>query len=152
MYKIYKVEQGDTLESIADKFGTTVPIIQKINDLKVGDAIVANQYLIVPVQKGVLFDLYVVQPGDNMYEIARKYGVREEDLLKLNGIDKNQYIYPNEEILVPRKGVRFYITNEGDTMGSASEALQSNPAQLLFQNETIYLLPDQLLVAKTENS
>lgn len=150
MYKIYKIEQGDTFESIARKFNTTVETLKKINGMNDTDNILVSQYLIVPVQRGVLFDIYVVQPGDNMYQIARRYGVKEDALLKLNGLEKNQYIYPNEEILVPRKGVRFYITTEGDTMTTASEQLDISPGQLLLQNETIYLLPDQLLVYKKE--
>lgn len=87
-----------------------------------------------------------------MYQIAKKYDVDVDKLLKLNGIDKDEYIYPNEEILVPRKDVNFYITKEGDTLASAAEILETNPAALLFQNETIYLLPDQLLVYKKEEN
>lgn len=152
MYKIYKVEEGDTLDSIAQKFGTTADTIRKINGLNEEDAIHNNQYIIVPVQRGVLFDLYVVQPGDTMYGIAQKYGVRESDLLKLNGLKPNEYIYPNEEILVPRKGVEFYITEEGDTMASAASKLQVTPGQILLQNETVYLLPEQLLVVKKDQT
>lgn len=152
MYKIYKVEAGDTLESIARKFGTTEDTLRRINGFGDSDLIRDNQYIIVPVKRGSLFDLYVVQPGDSMYQIAKKYDVDVDKLLKLNGIDKDEYIYPNEEILVPRKDVNFYITKEGDTLASAAEILETNPAALLFQNETIYLLPDQLLVYKKEEN
>lgn len=146
MYKIYKIEAGDTFESVAKKFNTTVDMLKRINGMNEEDNILVSQYLIVPVERGVLFDIYVVQPGDNMYQIAKRYGVKEEELLKLNGLEKNQYIYPNEEILVPRKGVKFYITAEGDTIVSASDKMNISPGQILLQNETIYLLPDQLLV------
>lgn len=150
MYKIYRIEEGDTLDSIARQFGTTADILRKINGLNENDSILNNQYIIVPVQKGVLFDLYIVQPGDTMYEIAKKYGIREGDLLRLNGLKPNEYIYPNEEILVPRKGVEFYITDEGDTMKSAADKLNVTPGDILLQNETIYLLPEQLLVVRKE--
>lgn len=150
MYRIYKVEEGETLQDIAKKFNTDVETIQKINGFSLSDTPRANQYIIVPEERGVLFDLYVVQPGDNMYEIAKRYNVSEEDLLKLNGIDKNEYIYPNQEILVPRKGVNFYITREGDTLVSAADAMKVSPGEVLLQNETIYLLPEQLLISKRE--
>ena len=93
MYKIYKIEAGDTFESVAKKFNTTVDMLKRINGMNENDNILVSQYLIVPVERGVLFDIYVVQPGDNMYQIAKRYGVKEEELLKLNGLEKNQYIY-----------------------------------------------------------
>lgn len=151
MYKIYKVLKGETLEDIAQKFNTTVEELNRINASDSMLAIKEGDFIIVPMPRGSFFDVYTIKPGDNMYAIAQKYGATEADLLKLNGIDKDDYIYPGEEILVPKSGVKFYITNEGDTMNSVSEILDVRPGQILLQNENVYLLPEQLLVFKKDN-
>ncbi len=150
MYKIYKVLKDETPEDIAKKFNTTPTELSRINGGESLDTIKEGDFIIVPIQEGAFFDSYKIQKGDTVYAIAKKYGANEMDLLKLNGLDKDDYIYPGEEILVPKKGVRFYITNEGDTMNLAAEKLDVRPGQILLQNENVYLLPEQLLVFKEE--
>ena len=150
MYKIYKMETGETLDDVAKKFRTDVETLEKINGFSSMQGPTPNQYIIVPEQRDVLFDLYIVQPGDNMYRIAKRYNVSEDNLLKLNGINKNDYIYPNQELLVPRKEVAVYITKEGDTLMGAASALDLSAEDLILENETIYLIPDQLLISKKE--
>lgn len=150
MYKIYKVLKDETPEDIAQKFNTTPAELSSINGGESLDSIKEGDFIIVPIQEEAFFDSYKIQKGDTIYAIAKKYGANETDLLKLNGLDKNDYIYPGEEILVPKKEVRFYITNEGDTMNVAAEKLNVRPGQILLQNENVYLLPEQLLVFKKE--
>ncbi len=48
-YIEYEVQDGDTLEAIAAKFGVTVEAIEKANDLKPGDLIVPGQILKIPI-------------------------------------------------------------------------------------------------------
>ena len=94
MYKIYKVTTGDTLESIAKKFNTTVRELQDINGK---DYISFGEMIIVPNnQNDDWFDTYIVQKGDNLYAIAQKYNISLIDLLNINGLDKDDYIYPNQ--------------------------------------------------------
>ncbi len=146
MYKIYKVTTGDTLESIAKKFNTTVRELQDINGK---DYISFGEMIIVPNnQNDDWFDTYIVQKGDNLYAIAQKYNISLIDLLNINGLDKDDYIYPNQEIMVPKKNVKVIITKEDDTLNSASKRLGMNTEEMLYQNDNIYLLPEQLLVYK----
>lgn len=144
MYKIYKVSMGDTLESIAKKFNTTVLDLQNINGK---DFITMGELIIVPNNKNSeWFDKYVVENGDSLYSIANKYNISLSDLLDINGLDKDNYIYPGQEILVPKSNVNIIITKNNETLRSASDRLGLNDSELLIQNETIYLLPEQLLV------
>lgn len=144
MYKIYKVKTGDTLESIARKFNTSVSNLQDINGF---DYITMGQMIIVPNNtSGEWFDTYVVQKGDNLYSLAQKYNVSLNDLLNINGLDKDNYIYPGQEILVPKSNVDVIITRGDETLVSASERLGLKSDDLLRQNESIYLMPEQLLI------
>lgn len=146
MYKIYKVTAGDTLESIARKFNTTVKDLQDINDK---DYITLGELIIVPNNTSSnWFDTYVVEKGDNLYSIAKKYNISLVDLLDINGLDKDNYIYPGQEIMVPKNGVNVIITNSKETIADASKRLGLTTEELVRQNENIYLLPEQLLIYK----
>lgn len=144
MYKIYKVVSGDTLESIAKKYNTTVKNLMDINGK---DYIVMGELIIVPnTMKNDWFDIYVVKKGDNLYSIADNYNISLNDLLNINGLDKENYIYPGQEVLVPKDNVNIFITKDNDTLRSASDNLGLNLEMMLEQNDNIYLLPEQLLV------
>ena len=65
MYKVYKVSQGDTLESIAKRFNTTVKNLREINGK---DYIVMGELIVVPNTKdSEWFDVYTVQKGDTLF-------------------------------------------------------------------------------------
>ncbi len=146
MYKIYKVVAGDTYESIAQRFNTTVKNLQDINGK---NYITLGELIIVPNnQNDNWFDVYTVEKGDNLYAIAQKYNISLTDLLNINGLDKDNYIYPGQEIMVPKNNVKVIITTDDETINSASKRLGLNNEELLYQNDNIYLLPEQLLVYK----
>ncbi len=146
MYKIYEVSKGDTLESIAKKFNTTVSNLQDINDK---DYIVLGELIIVPNNtKREWFDIYTVQKGDSLYKIAKEYNISLEDLLSINGLDKENYIYPGQEIIVPKKDVNIIVTRELETIDSASQRLGLDNNELVYQNDKIYLMPEQLLIRR----
>ncbi len=149
MYQIYKVESSDTLEKIAHKFGTSIEKLREINGL--GD-IYAGGYILVPNQMmkhdSDLYMTYIVQKGDNAYAIARQYGVPYETLLRINGLDENDYIYPNQQLLIPRNSNEVYVTKDTDTIQSLYNAYKNNWDSFLSQNQTIYVVPDQMVTYK----
>ena len=146
MYKIYKVKSGDTLESIARKFNTSVNNLLDINGI---DYINVDQMIVVPNNtNNEWFEIYTVKKGDNLYSLANKYNISLVDLLNINGLDKDNYIYPGQEILVPKNSVSVIITREEETLDSASLRLGLDNDSLLKQNNTIYLMPEQLLINK----
>ncbi len=149
MYKIYKVSMGDTLSSIAKKFNTTIDNLQNINSK---DYINMGELIIVPNNSNNdFFDMYIIEKGDSLYKIAQKYNISLIDLLDINGLDKDNYIYPGQEILVPKKNINMIITKEDETINSASERLGLTEMDLLSQNDNIYLMPEQLLININNN-
>ena len=149
MYQIYRVEQSDTLEKIARKFETGVEELRKINGL--GDIYVGG-YILVPNQikheDSDLYITYTVQKGDNVYAIARQYNIPYETLLRINGLNENDYIYPNQQLLIPKNGNEVYVTKETDTIQSLYNTYQNNWDSFLAQNQTIYVVPDQMIINK----
>lgn len=82
----YYVKKGDTLRKIADKLGTTVDAILKVNtQITNPNLIYVGQAITIP---GGL-STYIVQKGDTLKIIANKYGTTVEKLLGLNPNIKN---------------------------------------------------------------
>lgn len=92
------------------------------------------------------FEYYTVQKGDSLYQIGLKYNLTPQEIASLNGLEINEYIFPGQRLMIPRKGVRMYITKDGDTLGNVSSSLGLTPDEIIRMNQNIYLLPEQLIV------
>lgn len=148
MYEIYNIQPGDTLSSIASKYGTTESMILQINGLPDNYKIVPGTQIVVPVEQNKTYRYYTVKKGDNIYQIAKKYNIDYDLLLKLNGLDKDDYIYPNQTILLPKNGLTIYLTKQGDTITDIIENLNTTLEELINENPNIYLAPEQIIVFK----
>ena len=92
----YIVQEGDTFESIATEFGTTVSTLKKINGVK---SIKPGQQIIVTDEEDGI--IYTVRENQNIKVFANKYGLNLNDLMTLN------YITDDSEML--RKGQEEFI-------------------------------------------
>ena len=150
MYTIYQVQNGDTLASVASNFGISVNNLSSLNGIMVGSLLNPGDYIVVPkVQnENPYFREYVVKKGDSIYGIARANNISPSQLLRLNGLNDTDIIYPDQKIMLPRNGVSFYITESDDTLNDVTKGLNVSANELARQNETIYLTNDQLIVYK----
>lgn len=143
-YQIYKIQIGDTLDDIAAKANTTIEELNKIN--KNLNNLIPGDGVIVPSFEVDGYETYIVQPGDTMYSIAKNKGVAIDELLSFNGIDPNDYIYPNQKIIIPKNSQNIYVTKMNDTLDIVSAYFNTTPAELISQNNEIKLLPEQVIV------
>lgn len=143
---IYIVEKGDTIESIGRKYNIPVIEIIKANNLKAPYLLNEGDSLTIPTGLYNIFDYYVVKKGDNLYEIAQKNNISLDILLGVNGLDKDEYIYEGQTILIPKSDVKLYITKTGDTIESVSDFFKAPGVDLIYSNNSIYLLPGQLII------
>lgn len=142
MYGIYQVSAMDTLDSIAKETGATIEELKKLNGMIVDMSLKEGSFLIVPKYDSS-YEKYTVQKGDNMYAIARKYGMDYQSLLKLNGLDDKDYIYPNETILIPR-GLKAYVTEE-ESLETISTKLNQPLSDIVSKNSNIIVKSDQVI-------
>lgn len=148
MYTIYQVMPGDNLQVISDKFNTSIENLRKINSLPFNYDLTVGEQIIVPSISKEPFIYYTIRKGDNMYEIARKYNVDLNTLLRINGLNKDDYIYPGEELMIPQGNIQTYIVENGETLYDVSNKLNTNVDKIIEDNDSIYLLPGQLLIIK----
>ena len=146
MYEIYTMKEGDALEQIANMYNTTVGILREINGIMGGYGLNPGTQIVVPVEKKQPYQYYTVKKGDNMYDIAREYDIDYNLLLQLNGLDDGDYIYPNQTIMLPKKGIKIYMTKSDDTLDLVLNRMGITIDELLRENENIYLREDQILV------
>lgn len=151
MYEIYQIKNVNTLDEISEELNISISELidinglEKINNLKDGD------YIIIPRRKNDNFITYIIQNGDTIYSLANKYNLNYEQLLNLNGLDKEEYIYPGEKIMVPNSNVLFWITNDNETLNDVAEKLDTTINEIMNYNSKIYLKPEQLFVIKKKD-
>lgn len=146
MYDTYVIEKNDTIDTISSKFKTSPEVLYQLNgyvlDIKPGNT------LVVPRITSKYFDYYIVNKGDNLYKIAQNNNIDADLLAQLNGINKTDYIYPNQTLLIPKAGSILYITAVGDTLSEIAKGFNVSVDKLISQNDNLYLQPEQLIVYK----
>ena len=117
-YLLYKVQKGDTLWDIANKYNTTVDTIKSINNLS-STSLTVNQQLFIPknANMGVKNNIYVVQKGDTLYDIALAKGVSVKEIKDINNLTSD--ILQIGQILnipLPSSGEINYVVQKGDNL------------------------------------
>lgn len=154
MYQVYQVLVGETIESIANKLNITADELRRLNGIGDNAIIRQGSYIIIPGNMNNNmngydnnmngfndngYKKYIVKQGDNMYAIARDNDVDFKTLLSLNGINENDYIYPNQEIIIPTR--KTYVTNNNDTVKEVLDKLNIDIDKL----GDLYLMEDQVI-------
>lgn len=112
---VHKIVRGDSLSTIARRYGTSVSKLMALNGLRnhniragrtlilPGNVIAEPQFAGLagtPVRATVRPDEYVIQRGDSLWSIARRFKVTQQQLLAWNGISAKAYIQPGQKLKV----------------------------------------------------
>lgn len=151
MFRIYRIMQGDTLESISRQIGVNLDELKRINGIMGNPTLIPGTNLIIPNREEETYITYIVKNGDSIYDIARRNNIDRRILLLINGLDEDDYIYPDEKLLIPKEGIGLYLTEEGDTISGIGENLSINLDDMLKMNDTIFLSPNQVIVYRMNN-
>ena len=133
----YKVQKGDTLYSISQKFNTTVDEIKRLNNIS-SNNIYINQELYIPStntlpsiplpippindDENEEYSEYIVQKGDSLWKISRDYNISVKDLIELNNLTTTT-LQIGDKLLVPiqTNNEKTYIVKRGDTLWSIAK-------------------------------
>jgi membrane-bound lytic murein transglycosylase D len=123
----YRVHRGETLSSIARKYGTTVNNLRQTNHLA-RSSVNAGTYLKVPTPnrasvitqiakptkaKTSSGQVYVVKKGDTFYNVSKRFAVSRSNIAAWNNLSANSNL---------RLGQKLVIKGGGQQLASASPA------------------------------
>ncbi len=94
----YFVEEGDTISSLAEKFGVSAETIAWANDVKVSSALKPGQELIILPVSGTL---HLVRPYDTLSEIASWYQGNAQEIVEFNGLESPQALLAGDILIIP---------------------------------------------------
>lgn len=121
---IYTVQTGDTLKSIAAKYGTTWQALAAANNIINPNIIYPGQRLTIsfstqppPSQPPPVSNpgFHIVQPGETLQIIAARYGRTWQQLAAANNLGNANLIYTGQRLIIPA-APRYYTVVRGDTL------------------------------------
>jgi N-acetylmuramoyl-L-alanine amidase len=136
----YKVVAGDTVSTIADRYGLTSEELRQINNLASNNLRI-GQVLKVPAIKTTATASasksnstpreYQVREGDTISGIAQRMGVKEENIRKLNDIS-DDLINAGQTLKVAAGGTveKEYVVVAGDTVSTIADRNKMSSADL----------------------
>jgi membrane-bound lytic murein transglycosylase D len=98
MYLVHTVKKGENLSRIAYRYGISYKMIVSFNKIRKG-IIHPKQELIIPIPRGSIHH-YRVKPGDSIYKIARKFGVKVATIKQRNDL-KSDIIHVGDKLVIP---------------------------------------------------
>lgn len=117
--KIYTVKAGDTLSTIASRYGVSVVRLKRANRLS-GDSLRIGDRLEIPTQVAVSdapkrvakSRTHRVRSGESLYTIGKRYGVSVDRLKAANGLRRNT-IRVGQELVIPTRSSGGAAVSEG---------------------------------------
>ena len=126
----HRIKRGETVSTIASRYGVSQYAILAANNLKRTSKIYAGKELIVPVpldgdaswsasRRNKSYDnytsknsIYVVRRGDTMWDIARAFGTTVSALRRINYIERGSRIYVGQKLKIPSSATKLKKKNK----------------------------------------
>jgi LysM repeat protein len=127
--QVHVVQRGENLTRIALRYGTTVTAIAQANGIRNPSYIYAGQRLRIPTGGGGGSytggtssggGTHVVQRGENLSQIALRYGTTVTAIAQANGIRNTSLIYVGQRLTIPGGGYTAPASSRGG--GTTSSA------------------------------
>ncbi len=119
---VYVVKEGDSLWSIARKFGVSLRAIAELNNISIDKILQIGDRLRIPAelphssssrkaeeqvkQIPTGGQVYQVRRGDSLWTISRKFEIKVEDIARVNNISLDKPLQIGDKLLIPGSGNR----------------------------------------------
>jgi LysM repeat protein len=158
----HTVERGDSLALIAQQYGVSLDMLMALNGISDPNTIYIGQQLLIPANPGMGEygtpasraplpgdeGYYVVRRGDTLAQIAKRYELDLDDLLRLNDLTDTGDIYVGQRLRVtarvlplpagqepqPQVAETIYVVGEGETLYDIARQHNTTPQMLMTAN------------------
>lgn len=137
---VYIVQPGDTLSSIADRFGVSVDDLMAANGITNPNLLSAGQQLVIPGLEGVtgVLDTEVVAFGDSLRGLLRRTQMPLSLLRKLNRLVSPTELYVGASLIIPQQDESTLparaVPHTGETLLEVAVRQGSDPWTLASLN------------------
>ena len=152
-YEVHVVELGDSLFDIARLYNTTVAQLRALNGIEGRLDLPVGRSLIVPKVDQSFLDQYIVQSGDSLYSIAKRFDVSIVALQALNQLADIRDIKVDQAILVPKHqhaSLAVHVVQLGDTLEKIAQQYETTVELLQSLNgiadPSLIVLDESILV------
>jgi membrane-bound lytic murein transglycosylase D len=105
---LYKVKKGDTFYSLAKLYSVEISDILSLNNLRKKSIIRPGDVIYIPshnnkrnnnsADKNIIY--YTIKKGDNLWTIAKQFGVLISTICKVNNLTKKSLLMPGKIIKI----------------------------------------------------
>lgn len=156
--KIYTIKKGDTLYSIAKKYNLDVNDLIEYNQL-FNTLLTIGQQLIIPISNNNNNNnnnaiTYIVNSGDTLYSIAKRYGINVNELMEINNLQSNM-ISIGQQLSIPKtEDFITYFVRTGDNLNSIASKFNTTIDEIMRINNlnTTDVTIGQLLIINKKNA
>ncbi len=139
---VYLVQPGDTLNTIALRFGISVQDIIAANQLTDPNILVIGTSLKIPGYEGVsgVLKFEVAPLGATLSGVSRQYRVQPETLVRLNQLTSPSQLYIGSTLILPEDPQATPVNpvsvfSEGQSFFDQAVRLSTNPWKLARTNQ-----------------
>lgn len=98
-YRHYLVEEGDTIESLVEKYQLDINILFAVNGLIEGQVLEPGEILVLLTEEAI-YETYEVKKDETIGDLAEKFDVEVTAIMDLNQITE---VIPGEKVLIPSR-------------------------------------------------
>ncbi|MGA2284900.1 MAG: M23 family metallopeptidase [Dehalococcoidia bacterium] len=148
IYIIYAIQDGDTVDGLAARYGIAAEsILWNNTDLEGPDTLALGQFLRIPTTDGIIYD---VKLGDTLSDIADRYsvdvatitGFAGNHLVNADGIAEHQVIFvPNGTMPAPPPAPTPAPEQAGPSGSSPAPAAPSQPSEPSAPSSSGFIWP-----------
>lgn len=138
---VYIIQPGDSLSSIASRFGVNLDDLLAINNITDPNSISAGAAIVIPGLEGVtgVLDTQLVEYGDTLKGMSRKYQVSEALLRKINHITSPNELFVGVGLILPQRDNYVPLSERiqvsyGESMLESAVLANSDPWGIQFAN------------------
>lgn len=114
LFRRHKIQQGESIGKIAKKYGVEPEAISSLNDIRDKSKLKAGDELVIPVggpRKSKAVEVaakakpgaslaHVVERGDTLSSVARRYGLSLQRVIDLNSLTGEEVLKPGDRLVV----------------------------------------------------